>query len=350
MAAPASREHETKGSTMVFGDPFTEQLLALASRVARTEVTVLIGGSSGTGKEVLARVIHDQSLRRSGPFVAFNCACLPESMVEDLLFGHEKGAFTGAVQTRAGLFQAADGGTIFLDEIAETSMATQIKLLRVLQRGEIRPVGSSQPRIVDVRIVAATHRDLARMVRDGTFREDLYYRLHVVTLQLPPLRERLGDLPLLVERLIEHGNRRHGRRDRPVRGCSRAALDRLAAYPWPGNVRELENVIEHAFALGVGELLQEEDLPAHVRAGAPTVAAGPTHDAAATPLASASDPLATVAGSQAQEPGWRRQRSAAERQLLAQAISECGGDKAAAARRLGMPRSTFYRRVRDAGL
>jgi two-component system response regulator HydG len=328
-------------------------ILALTARVGRlrqTRSTVLIQGESGAGKELVARALHFDGPWRSTPFIPLHCGAIAPELVESELFGHEKGAFTGAVQTRAGLFQAADGGTIFLDEIAETSMATQIKLLRVLQRGEIRPVGSSQPRIVDVRIVAATHRDLARMVRDGTFREDLYYRLHVVTLQLPPLRERLGDLPLLVERLIEHGNRRHGRRDRPVRGCSRAALDRLAAYPWPGNVRELENVIEHAFALGVGELLQEEDLPAHVRAGAPTVAAGPTHDAAATPLASASDPLATVAGSQAQEPGWRRQRSAAERQLLAQAISECGGDKAAAARRLGMPRSTFYRRVRDAGL
>ncbi|MBM3961865.1 MAG: sigma-54-dependent Fis family transcriptional regulator, partial [Planctomycetes bacterium] len=204
-------------------------------------------------------------------------------------------------------------------------------------------VGANQPRHVDVRVVAATHRDLARMVREGTFREDLYYRLHVVTLQLPPLRERLADLPLLVEQFVERGNRRHDRRDRPVRGCSRAALERLAAYPWPGNVRELENVIEHAFALGVGDLLQVEDLPAHVRAGAPAV-----DGERQPPTAGRANPVGPPDADA--DAGWQRQRTAAERGLLAQAIEECGGDKAAAARRLGMPRSTFYRRVRDAGL
>ncbi|MCA3010594.1 MAG: sigma-54-dependent Fis family transcriptional regulator [Phycisphaerales bacterium] len=331
-------------SDLVGSSPAILDLTAQVARLRHARTTVLIQGESGTGKELVARALHFDGPWRSTPFIPLHCGAIAPELVESELFGHEKGAFTGAAQARAGLFQAADGGTIFLDEIAETSMAAQIKLLRVLQRGEIRPVGASQPRIVDVRIVAATHRDLARMVREGTFREDLYYRLHVVTLELPPLRERLGDLPLLVERLIENGNRRHGRRDRPVRGCSRAALERLAAYPWPGNVRELENVVEHAFALGVGDLLQVEDLPAHVRAGAPVVAAAP-------PSASAVMPPPLL-GCEALEldPGWRGQRSAAERQVLSQAIAECGGDKAAAARRLGMPRSTFYRRVRQAGL
>jgi DNA-binding NtrC family response regulator len=333
-------------SDLVGASPAIVDLTTRVARLRQTRSTVLIQGESGAGKELVARALHFDGPWRSTPFIPLHCGAIAPELVESELFGHEKGAFTGAVQARPGLFQAADGGTIFLDEIAETSMAVQIKLLRVLQRGEIRPVGASQPRIVDVRIVAATHRDLARMVREGTFREDLYYRLHVVTLQLPPLRERLDDLPLLVERLIENGNRRHGRRDRPVRGCSRAALDRLAAYPWPGNVRELENVVEHAFALGVGDLLQVEDLPAHVRAGAPAVAA----DRAAEPVAAAIAEAAAVGEASPSDPGWRSRRSAAERRLLAQAIAECGGDKAAAARRLGMPRSTFYRRVRDAGL
>ncbi|MFN9756756.1 MAG: sigma 54-interacting transcriptional regulator [Planctomycetota bacterium] len=333
-------------SDLVGASPAIVDLTTRVARLRQTRSTVLIQGESGAGKELVARALHFDGPWRSTPLIPLHCGAIAPELVESELFGHEKGAFTGAVQARPGLFQAADGGTIFLDEIAETSMAVQIKLLRVLQRGEIRPVGASQPRIVDVRIVAATHRDLARMVREGTFREDLYYRLHVVTLQLPPLRERLDDLPLLVERLIENGNRRHGRRDRPVRGCSRAALDRLAAYPWPGNVRELENVVEHAFALGVGDLLQVEDLPAHVRAGAPAVAA----DRAAEPVAAAIAEAAAVGEASTSDPGWRSRRSAAERRLLAQAIAECGGDKAAAARRLGMPRSTFYRRVRDAGL
>jgi DNA-binding NtrC family response regulator len=333
-------------SDLVGASPAILDLTAQVGRLRRSRSTVLIHGESGTGKELVARALHFDGPWRNTPFLPLHCGAIAPELVESELFGHEKGAFTGAVQARTGLFQAADGGTIFLDEIAETSMAVQIKLLRVLQRGEIRPVGASQPRFVDVRIIAATHRDLARMVREGAFREDLYYRLHVVTLQLPPLRERLGDLPLLVERLIESGNRRHGRRDRPVRGCSRAALARLAAYPWPGNVRELENVVERAFALGVGDLLQVEDLPAHVRAGAPVVAAAPPSAVAAPAI----PPSLLGREALALDPGWRGQRSAAEREVLSQAIAECGGDKAAAARRLGMPRSTFYRRVRQAGL
>jgi two-component system response regulator HydG len=311
------------------------ELTARVAHLRQTRSTVLIQGESGSGKEVVARALHFDGRWKHKPFIPLHCGAIAPELVESELFGHEKGSFTGAAQARDGLFQAADGGTIFLDEIAETSLAVQVKLLRVLQRGEIRPVGASQPRIVDVRILAATHRDLLQMVREGTFREDLYYRLQVVTLRLPPLRDRIADLPLLVDHFLAVANRKHDRRDRPVRGCSRAALACMAAYPWPGNVRELENVIERAFALGVHDLLQIEDLPAHVRDGTPVLDLGRGEPARAD-AAPATD--------------WRSQRSAAERQLLAQAIRECAGDKAAAAQKLGMSRSTFYRRARDLGL
>jgi len=319
--------------------PAVAEVTARVAQLRQTRATVLIQGESGTGKEIVARALHFDGRWKHKPFIPLHCGAIAPELVESELFGHEKGAFTGAAQARDGLFQAADGGTIFLDEIAETSLAVQVKLLRVLQRGEIRPVGASQPRIVDVRIVAATHRDLLQMVREGTFREDLYYRLQVVTLRLPPLRDRLLDLPLLIDHFLAVSNRQHDRLDRPVRGCSRAALACLAAYPWPGNVRELENVVERAFALGVGELLQAEDLPAHVREGTPVL--GRTAAAIAADDAGSAESAAI---------DWRSQRSAAERHVLAQAIKECDGDKTAAARKLGMPRSTFYRRVRDLGL
>jgi two-component system response regulator HydG len=321
--------------------PAIAEVTARIAQLRQTRATVLIHGESGTGKELVARALHFDGRWKNRPFIPLHCGAIAPELVESELFGHEKGSFTGAAQAREGLFQAADGGTIFLDEIAETSLSVQVKLLRVLQRGEIRPVGASQPRIVDVRIVAATHRDLLQMVREGTFREDLYYRLQVVTLRLPPLRDRLVDLPLLVDHFLATGNRKHDRLDRPVRGCSRAALACLAAYPWPGNVRELENVVERAFALGVGDLLQEDDLPSHVREGTPVLDLG---------RAPARVDAADAASAAASAVDWRSVRSAAERQALAQAIRECGGDKSAAARKLGMPRSTFYRRVRDLGL
>jgi two-component system response regulator HydG len=318
-------------------------VLELCERVAmlrQTRTTVLIHGETGTGKELVARALHFDGQNRSAPFIPLHCGAIAPELVESELFGHEKGAFTGAQQARDGLFRAADGGTIFLDEIAETSPSVQVKLLRVLQRGEIRPVGASQPRIVDVRILAATNSDLAQLVRQGRFREDLYYRLEVVTLHLPPLRERLADLPLLVEHFLAAGNRRHGRRDRPVRGVSRAAMERLLAYPWPGNVRELESVIEHAFALGVGDVLQEEDLAPNVLRGTPALAR----------LPSVLAPAASVAAADAGGGDFRSQREAAERQAILQALRDSGGDKVAAAERLRLPRSTFYRRLRELGL
>jgi two-component system response regulator HydG len=276
-----------------------------------------------------------------------HCGAIAPDLIESELFGHEKGSFTGAEKSREGLFRAADGGTIFLDEIAETSLAVQVKLLRVLQRGEIRPVGASHPRIVDVRILGATNRDLLQMVRDGRFREDLYYRLEVVTLHLPPLRERMDDLPLLVDHFVRVANRRHDRLDHPVTGVSRGALACMLAYPWPGNVRELENVIDRAFALGVGDLLQEEDLPPHVQRGQPELVPTPIQQrSGAAPKAEGGDAsFDAPAGSDL-----RTLRQAAERHALLHALRDHGGDKLAAAQQLGMSRSTFYRRLKELGL
>ncbi|MBL8724534.1 MAG: sigma-54-dependent Fis family transcriptional regulator [Planctomycetes bacterium] len=338
-------------------------LTVLVDRLRQSRSTVLIYGESGTGKELVARALHFDGQNRSAPFIPLHCGAIAPELVESELFGHEKGAFTGAQQARDGLFRAADGGTIFLDEIAELSPAVQVKLLRVLQRGEIRPVGASLSQVVDVRILAATNRDLLQMVRAGQFREDLYYRLEVVTVHLPPLRERLDDLPLLVEHFLRAGNRRHDRLARPVRGVSRAALALLMAYPWPGNVRELENVVDRAFALGVGELLQAEDLPPRVRAGTPELVPKPVWRTAESepdglppsampaPALAAAPPALLPAESQpAANCDVRTLRQDAERQAFLRAIRDCAGDNTAAARALGVPRSTFYRRLKELGL
>jgi len=212
-------------------------------RVAPTDATVLILGESGTGKELVARAIHEQSPRSESSIVTVNCASIPESLIEAELFGHEKGAFTGADRPRPGLIEAASGSTLFLDEIGELTPAAQSRLLRVLQEGEIRRVGSHSTRKVDVRLLAATHRDLAAMVREGQFREDLYYRLNVMSIQLPPLRERKGDIPALARHLLKKVSERI---KRPKLRLSPEALDRMLTYPWPGNVREMENALERA--------------------------------------------------------------------------------------------------------
>ena len=342
---PAPEADGTGGYTMtdfIGRSPAVRRLCERVGRLRQKRSTVLIYGESGTGKELVARALHFDGRHRNAPFIPLHCGAIAPELIESELFGHEKGAFTGAQTSHAGLFQAADGGTIFLDEIAETSLDVQVKLLRVLQRGEIRPVGANQPRIVDVRIIAATNRDLLELVREGRFREDLYYRLEVVTLDVPPLRERLEDLRLIAEHFLRAGNRRHDRREQPVRGFSQGALDRMMSYSWPGNVRELENVIEGAFALDVGETFHEQDLPDRIRRGAPGLRPRPVQRGASVPAAASAGAAVPT--------DLRSRRDAAERDAILQALRDTDGNKPAAAQLLGMARSTFYRRLSELGI
>ena len=235
---------------IVGSSPALRQVLAQVSKVAQTDSTVLILGETGTGKELIARAIHKRSRRSSRAFIAVNCSAIPPSLIGSELFGHEKGAFTGALQRRLGRFEAANGGTIFLDEIGDLPAETQVALLRVLQEREIERVGSSLPVPTDVRVLAATNRDLEAAVESGAFREDLYYRLNVFPIRIPPLRERVDDIPLLVEYLVERYAKRGGK---SVRGIKKRTLELFQAYGWPGNVRELQNVIERAIVLCDGE-------------------------------------------------------------------------------------------------
>ncbi len=263
------------GVLPVAEDPRSRALLELADRVAQSDVTVLLTGESGTGKEVLARFIHGHSQRSAGPFVAVNCAAIPEQMLEALLFGYEKGSFTGAQARSLGKFVQANGGTLLLDEITEMDLALQAKLLRVLQEREVEPLGASRPVALDVRVIATSNRDLEQVVRDGTFREDLYYRLSVFPLKIPPLRERPGDVAALAQRFLD------ARSKRP-RALAPETLARLTAHAWPGNVRELENIMQRALLLSEGEARIE---PGHLGltdalAGEPPVTPRPSTDLA----------------------------------------------------------------------
>jgi len=239
-----------------------QEVLSLVRRVAASDATVLIRGESGTGKELIAKAIHYASRRAAGPLVRVNCAALPETLLEPELFGHEKGAFTGAQAARRGRFELAHGGSLFLDEIGDLPLHLQVKLLRVLQEREIERVGSSHPIQVDVRLLAATHRDLEALVKAGTFRDDLYYRINVVTLAVPPLRERREDIPLLLDHFLVKFARANGK---TIRGLTREARDTLLRYDYPGNVRELENLMERAVVLTRDEVIGLADLPLSVR-------------------------------------------------------------------------------------
>jgi len=235
-----------------------QQVMELVARISQTDISVLIDGESGTGKELVARSIHEHSRRAEKPFVVVNCGAIPDGLLESELFGHVRGAFTSATSNKKGLFEVANEGTIFLDEIGEMSSSTQVKLLRFLQEGEIRPVGSNQNLYLDVRVIAATNRDLDEMVADGDFRQDLYYRLNVIQITVPPLRDRKEDIVPLIDFFVKkYAKKLH----RSVKGVSEGALDKLRTYHWPGNVRELENAIERAVALSVGEVLNEMDFP-----------------------------------------------------------------------------------------
>jgi DNA-binding NtrC family response regulator len=238
-----------------------QEIFDLIEKIAYGKSTVLIHGKSGTGKELVAKAIHYNSPRKDKPFIAVNCSAIPETLLESELFGHIKGAFTGAVATRSGLFEEADNGTLFLDEIGELSPAIQVKLLRVLQEREIKPVGGTASKRIDIRLITATNRNLHKMVKQGTFREDLYYRLNVIPINLPPLMERAEDIPLLMRHFVTRYGKENNRPDITI---SREALQPLMNYSWPGNVRELENVIERAVILCKDNIITPDDLPSHI--------------------------------------------------------------------------------------
>jgi DNA-binding NtrC family response regulator len=310
---------------LVGASPVMQAVYRLVERVAESEATVLVGGGSGTGKELVARALHQRSRRSAGPFVALGCAAVPESLLEDELFGHVKGAFTGAHLDRKGLFEEARGGTLFLDDIDDLKPELQGKLLRVLQERQIRRIGSDRPAEVDVRVVAATKTDLGALAKQGRFREDLFYRLNVVALSLPSLAERVEDIPALVEHFIA----RHGTNSRYT--VSPEILKLLAAAPWPGNVRELENAVCRAIALtpGGGELRAEDLIrPPVTGAGSGSGPGGESPPAPAAPLG----PIAEIV-------------AAAERAAIERALAATGGVRAEAAKLLGISRKNLWEKM-----
>jgi DNA-binding NtrC family response regulator len=315
---------------VIAGSPAMRETLRIVARVAPTDVTILVTGESGTGKEVVARALHDGSLRARGPLVALNCSALPADLVESELFGHVRGAFTGADRDREGRFAAADGGTLFLDEVGDLAPAAQAKLLRALEEGRVTPVGATTPVEVDVRIVAATNRPLPGLVQAGSFREDLYFRLGVVQLELPPLRDRREDIPALAAHFIAHFAERHRRDPLPLSEPARRAL---LAYDWPGNVRELRNAIERALVLADGSEIEARDLP-------PTI----TSDAA--PLRPTDAAMAGLSFSDARE----RVVHSFERSFLAAALERHGGNVSGTARALGLHRQSLQKMMKRLGL
>ena len=334
----------------IVGDsPPMRMVKALGVRAAKSGIPVLITGESGVGKEVIARALHGASDRAGKPFVAVNCGALPANLVESILFGHEKGAFTGATDKHAGKFMEANGGTLFLDEIGELPLDMQVKLLRALQEGEIDPVGSKRAVKVDVRIVSATNRDPAQQVKEGAFREDLFYRLNVFPIEAPALRERREDIPALVEHFIARFNVEEGKR---VAGCAVETMALLQGYDWPGNVRQLENSIYRALVLADSPLLQPHDFPAISGVAMPlTTGAAISHDRAETPVNDASaeaQPDSPVRIIDAR--GHVRTLEEIERDLIQHAIEVYSGHMSEIARRLGIGRSTLYRKVREQGL
>jgi len=312
----------TRLGRLVGRDPKMQELFNLIADVADSDATVLVQGESGTGKELVARAIHEASGRADGPFVQVNCSALSETLLESELFGHVKGAYTGAVADRRGRFEEASGGTLFLDEIGDVSPVVQVKLLRVLQERVVERVGENRARAVDVRVVSATNRDLESLLASGRLREDFFYRIKVVSLKIPPLRDRREDIPLLIAHLLEKIAGREGRSAPPVVGADAMAL--LMNHTGPGNVRELENALEHALVLSRGDAVRAEHLPPELgpRAGAPA-----PHSLPDVP-----------------------KHSEEERDVLAAALAAAGWNRSRAARNLGINRTTLWRKIREYGL
>jgi DNA-binding NtrC family response regulator len=318
------RDQTDASATIVGSSPGMRQLRAAIARVAEQNVSILIQGESGTGKELVARLVHAGGVRRNKPFVAVNCGAIPEALIDSELFGHAKGAFTGATTDRPGVFVEADGGTLFLDEIGDMPLAVQARLLRVLQEGEVRPVGSNGVREVDVRVIAASHVELGQAAERGKFRKDLYYRLNVVVLEIPPLRERREDIPELCARfLTKHGG------DAEL-SLSPTALDAITGYNWPGNVRELENAIHSAIALRSGNVIGIESLPASLRAR--------VHGSRPIPLPQPNgDEQLTLTEAK------KLVSAQFERDYLQQIMQRAQGSVAEAARLAGLDRTNFRR-------
>lgn len=310
-----------KMGDIVSKSPAMAEVRQLISMVARSDSTVLVQGEPGTGKELVARAIHNQSERRDGPFVAVNCGALPETLVESELFGHVRGAFTDARRDRQGRFAQARFGTILLDEIGDVSAAVQVKLLRVLQEREFMPLGSVRSVKSDVRVIAATNRDLTREIMVGRFRGDLYYRLNIITITLPSLRERPEDIPLLTEHFIHRFNTAQGRR---IEGVTQRAMAALLSHPFPGNVRELENAVEHAFVVSSGRTVQLEDLPPAIRSGPVSISPERSVETPALDGAAAS--------------------------VIRQALERHRGNRQLAAQDLGISRSTLWRKMKRHGI
>ena len=325
------RRYEFKN--IVARSPKMQEVLATVERVAPTNSTVLLGGESGVGKDMIARALHQHSRRESGPFVKINCTAIPENLLESELFGYEKGAFTGAVSSKPGKFELADKGTIFLDEIGDVPGTIQVKLLRVLQDREFERLGGTKTLKVDVRVVAATNQDLRAALEQGTFREDLYYRLNVVPINIPPLRERKEDIPYLVDHFIERFARESGK---PIQGITRAAQKMLMEFHWPGNVRELENIIERAVALSAGDMLDVADIRLDL---------SPSHPAGADIASSAMSAGGTTAFP---PPGVTLEQF--EDEIIKEALRRAGGNKSHAARLLGLSRNALRYRLSKMGV
>ncbi len=322
------------GPEFVGNSPAFTRMLDRVHQIAGTTTTVLVTGETGTGKELVARRIHALSARTAKPFVAINCSAVPAALLESELFGYERGAFTGAVDRKQGLFESADGGTLFLDEIGEMPLELQAKLLRVLQEGEVRRLGSTTPTTVDVRIVAATNRSLRSMVKEGTFREDLFYRLNVVPIELPPLRERRADIPLLAASFLSRMAQRHGR---PESRLAPDALELLLAYGFPGNIRELENTMERAVVLSRDVVLHAEDLPAEMRGDA-------------EPGSVALAPKTNEELKEAKRVAREQAQLLVERRFIEATLSAHGGNVTKAAAASGMNRSLLQQMMSRHGL
>jgi two-component system response regulator HydG len=309
-------DKSTDFSGIVGRDPQMQMVFKLIEDIAPTDATVLIQGESGTGKELVARAVHHQSLRKDAPFIVINCSAYPTTLLESEIFGHERGAFTGALRQKNGRFEQADGGTIFLDEIGEIQLSAQIKLLRVIQTQKFERLGGEKTLGVNVRIIAATNKNLLEEVKRGNFREDLFYRLNVIPIQMPPLRNRRNDIPMLARHFLRHFAAEQGKE---VQDFSSEAMRMLLDYSWPGNVRELENSIEHALVLAKGERIEATDLPSALQ----TAKKSPK---------TKTNPSRTILDS--------------EKKLLQETLEECSWNKKLAAQYLGISRSTLYSKLK----